>query len=74
MTVTVTQTLLGVDLMAAEGFFHDAHEVYGVTAQGEAWIATFTTKKLADGYARELNDPSLDIKNLNPPVYEVRPV
>lgn len=37
--------------MSAEGFFHDAHEVYCVTPTERAWIATFRDKDFAEGYA-----------------------
>jgi hypothetical protein len=37
--------------MSAEGFFHDAHEVYFTTSDmPRTWIATFSTKAFAEGY------------------------
>jgi hypothetical protein len=36
----------------AEGFFHDAHEVYYRLKESDpwTWTATFATKRQADGY------------------------
>jgi hypothetical protein len=42
--------------MSAEGFFHDAHEVYYNAPVGRQWVATFATKALADGYVRWQDD------------------
>lgn len=55
--------------MSAEGFFHDAHEVYAVTLNGELWIATFRNGLLADEYVT-----GLDYETGDPVKYEVRPV
>lgn len=38
--------------MSAEGFFHDAHEVYFTAPVGKQWIATFATKRLAEDYVQ----------------------
>lgn len=38
--------------MSAEGFFHDAHEVYSLFGDERTWVATFATEVLAREYAQ----------------------
>lgn len=56
--------------MTAEGIFHDAHEVYAVKGDARAWIATFSSKKLADQYVTPLMETALSAGF----AYEVVPV
>ena len=60
--------------MSAEGFFHDAHEVYTrpVGKLTWNWTATFATKELALSYG-----VVVDKTNIDAPYYvewELRPV
>ena len=42
--------------MAAEGFFHDAHELYARTSETSEWewMGTLATKDLAEGFGAAL--------------------
>lgn len=56
--------------MAAEGIFHDAHEVYAIPPLPgeEKWVGTLATQELAEGFARVLTSATEGYR------YEVRPV
>lgn len=58
--------------MSAEGFFHDAHEVYTNDNGNVLWLATLRSQGMADDYVAWLTPT---FKLLFPSVtFEVRPV
>ena len=65
--------------MGAEGFFHDAHEVYALEKSGWEWVATFATRGLARNYVtlmeivRDSDIPTAERASITA-AFEVRPI
>jgi hypothetical protein len=52
-----------------DGIFHSAHEVYILTGDGWAWLATFARLELATQYAAQLIGFGLPLDSI-----QVRPI
>lgn len=54
--------------MSAEGFFHDAHEVYCRPSNADEWqwVGTLATEELAKEFAQSITDQHLLHTELRP--------